>query len=430
MFGNWFKVFTLYTSILFCCASLLGAIEVTDSIRQELGMTVAQDITFYGVRETNPLNKDNWQGQNDWEASMEGDLDWYLLMADRLSFSLSGAVRWKEAAGTYWKESPSMREGANLYVREALLSADIPATPFRLMAGKTMVRHGPAVLLPITDFLIKDTKLNNGDNWGKWLFGLSGSFSAVMVELWAFPEHTWFADDYRKRDSGDNEVPMALFHLSFTHSIHRLGFLYYHNGEHSAGMYYSGQIDESLLPYMEGAISSSSLVRSLDGSTLTHRSDGWSADFLAGMSYAPSFADVSVFLEYRYRSSGYSESDWKDLEIALSSLHIDRPYDYYPVCGYLSTTTPYLETAIHAVGLRIQNTGLVAGFLNYSLTSFFLAPDGCYSAARIELHAIDRLSLAVQGVSIVSVDRAGETAWWNNTWNIQIAARWTVRAYE
>ncbi len=401
-------------------------------LAQELGLIVSQDADLHGIRTDNPLNVGNWQGKPDWETAMAAELDWYAGYANRIRLSVNGDMEWREASGEYRGEGPVSRGGTDLFLDEALICLDLHEWGLRLASGKTTIRQGPTVLFPVVDFLVKDTKLSDGQNHGAWTTGLSLTAGHAVIEAWISPANSWFRDDYSPPGSDGDEDPMVLAHAAFESGIHRLGALYYHNGANSVGCYYSGQIGDGLIPYAEAAVSDGPLVRPFADELLRSAPDGWSLDATCGASWAPSFAGVTAYVEYRYRSSGYDDGEWDEIRDGLAGL-LSPPPDYplyYRSCGSIASSLPYFDTPTHSFGLRLQNSRPIADALDCYLNAFFLAPDGLYLSGELSLSAIDRLRVSIGATALMSLEDRGEVAWWNDAWSVRLAASWTVRAYE
>lgn len=347
----------------------IWAFDLGDSITQELGLTVQQEVNLY----------------EKWDTQMHSDLDWYLGVSDRITFNTAGSLNWLQRSGPYGEENPNLRGDPEVFLNEALLAFNLYELGMRFYAGKTVIKHGSAVLFPILDFLVEDLKTAGDEQKGLWMSGASCAKDSYFAEIWFSPTHS----DFKAK---------ALFHTAYTFDIHRLGLVYYYNGGQpvggqpataqsagqTAGAYYSGQISDSLIPYAEVAVSNKP-------------QDTWNTDATCGLSYAPSFANAALFFEYRFLSSG-----------SISNFH----------------------TPVHSGGLRLQNSRQIADLFDCSLTAFYFAPDGLYFSAQSAIYLIDRLEILLGATSLVPMSDIGETAWWQDTWHIQLAAKWILRTYE
>lgn len=423
MFAKKIKTLSFAIALFFFSQAALSTLDISEGFTQELGLTISQKAGFHGIRANNPLNKDNWQEQPEWELTMQGELDWYVGFTDRWQFSLASNLHWLESAGEYWKEHKVLRDDSHVSLNEALFSFDIHEYGLRLMAGKTSIRQGSAVLFPVLDFLIKDTKQNNGNTSGKWLAGFSLQQGKANLGAWFSPPPFY---------EHENSDLTTLLHLGYTQNVHRFGLLYYHKGANVLGGYYSGQIGDSVIPYLEAAVSDHPLLHSFTPESVFSPSDNWSSDATCGLSYSPSFLNISIYLEYRYRSSGYESDDWNEIEKNVHSLRSLLPHNpsYYGISGSIASSLPYFTTPKHSFGLRFQNSRLLANHFYYNINTFFLAPDGLYLSAAVELSAIDRLKISLQLIEALSLGDKGEMAWWKDSWQIQLAAQWTARTFE
>jgi hypothetical protein len=411
-------------AMLFLTAAFASAAEdFSDTIHQQLDLRVNQSINLYGIRNDNPLNRNNWQEQEEWESILGADLSWSAQFSNSLQFDFRGDMWWSEIAGGYGA-------GALLYkdplfnVDEALLDITIRGTG-SVMAGKTMRNYGAALLLPVTNFLYEDTMENNNGNHGKWMAGFSFYRGVVSVEGWHAPMAQWIHDAYTPPDR-DGLDAMFLLNTIITADIHRIGFIYYYNRAHKMGAYYSGQMGDSFLPYAEIAVSNHPLLPSFAPGTVLSRPDSWSFDGLWGGACYFTDSNIAVCLEYRFRTSGHTDTDWNVLAEGLSSPEFGNP----AVMGDIAKALPYLYTPTHTIGLRLQNTRQIGGLFDYGITLFWLAPHGMYMRGEGAVSLFERLTISLGASYIPSFGNKGESRWWNKLWQINLALQWSARTAE
>jgi hypothetical protein len=402
-----------------------GALPVT----QDLALDVSETGELAGVRMDNPLNEDNWQGRGEWKARMTGNLDWYVGVSDVAYFSFKGDMSWDEAAGDRWSEEESLRGSPVFRPKEALVSVNATSLGASVMAGRTSRRYGSAVMMSVVDFLSMDTMENDAANHGKCMAGLSFFRNPVSLELWYSPIAKWVPDEFRYKSASDGVDSMVLASASALVGVHRFGAVYYHNGASSCGAYYSGQVGDSLIPYAEFAVSDHPLLAPFVPDSAFSRSDGASLDALVGCSVSPRVGNVTAYLEYRYRSSGFTPADWDSLESALDSCP-EAMGQAARLRGSVASRLPYFYTATHTAGIRIQNASAIADCIDYNLNAFYLAPDGLYLKAESTLSLFDRMKLLGVAEAMVALGDESEIGWWNETWRLTLAARWTVTTSE
>ncbi|MDR2601450.1 MAG: hypothetical protein LBC53_03225 [Spirochaetaceae bacterium] len=396
----------------------VSANDFLDAIRQQLDLTIHQSMNLYGIREDNPLNRNNWQEQEEWESRLEAELSWYLQFANILQLNFRGDMQWSEISG-YYDDREFLYKDVLFNVDETLLDINIYGTG-RIMAGKTMRKYGAALLLPVTNFLYEDTIEKDSENHGKWMAGFSFYQGIISVESWYSPIADWVHDAYTPplRD-GLNAI--FLLNSIITTDIHRFGFVYYHNRAHKAGAYYSGQIGDSFIPYAEIAVSNHPLVSSFAPDAVLSRSDSWSFDGLLGGSCYLTDINTAIYMEYRYRTSGYTNNNWNVLEQGLSSTAIIET---------IANALPYLYTPVHTIGIRVQNTRQIRELFDYGINLFWLAPYGMYIRGEGVVSLFERLKISLGASYIPSFGNSGETRWWNKTWQIDLALQWSVRTME
>jgi hypothetical protein len=397
---------------------MAAAEDFSDSIGQQLDLTVQQSMNLYGIRTDNPLNRNNWQEQEEWESTLGADLSWYIQFSNSLRFNVRGDMRWSEIAG-YYGDAAFRYKDPLFNVDEALLDITIHGTG-GVMAGKTMRNYGAALLLPVTNFLYEDTIEKNTENHGKWMAGFSFYRDIVSVEGWYAPIAHWIHDAYAPPDR-DGPDAMFLLNSVVTADIHRIGFVYYHNGAHKIGVYYSGQAGDSFIPYAELAVSNRPLVPSFAPGTVLSRPDSWSFDGLLGGSCYVTDINTAVYMEYRCRTSGYTDNDWNILAKGLESPAL---------MGDIAKALPYLYTPVHTVGMRIQNTRQIGEFFDYGINLFWLAPHGMYIRGEGVISLFERLKISLGAAYIPSFGNKSESRWWNKTWQIDLALQWAVRTGE
>ena len=441
--------FSLTLAFLAAVCSAAHAEGFSESITQRLCLEVGEESTVTGVRADNPTNGDNWQGRDEWKAAMTADLDWFLGISNRAYFSFKGDMDLTEASGARWDQDGSTSGDQSFRAKETLVSFNLNKWGMSAMAGKTMRRYGSAVMLPVTDFLSRDTAENDSPNHGKWMAGVSFSRNPVTAELWYAPISSWVRDEYRYDSARDGADAMVLFDASILVDVHRAGLVYYHNGSNALGAYYSGQLGECVIPYAECAVSDRPLLPSFAQEDLMSRDDGPSLDALLGFSVSPRVGNVTAYVEYRYRSSGITGKEWDSLETALADPVLPDSAGPASAGGYMSegayaaamgaarraqgtvaTELPYFYTATHAIGVRAQNSSSIADCVDYNLNAFYLAPDGLYLKAESTLSALDRLKLIASASAMIALGDEGEMRWWNETWQLSLAARWTVSTSE
>jgi hypothetical protein len=381
-------------------------------------------MNLYGIRDDNPLNRNNRQEQEEWETIAGAELSWYLQLSNSLRFNFRGDMHWSEIAGRY--NDTAFRYNDPLFnVDEALLNITIHGAG-SVMAGKTMRKHGAALLLPVTNFLYDETIENTTENHGKWMAGFSFYRGIVSVAGWHAPIADWVPDAYAPPDR-DGLDAMFLLNSTVTADIHRIGFVYYHNRAHKAGVYYSGQLGDSFIPYAEIAVSNRPLVPScMPPDTVLSRSDSWSFDGLVGGSYYFTNINTAVYMEYRYRTSGYTDNDWNVVAEGLSNPGLTSP----ALIGAIANALPYLHTPVHTLGMRIQNTRQIGELFDYGINLFWLAPYGMYIRGEGAVSLFDRLKVSLGASYIPSFGNKGESRWWNKTWQIDLALQWSVRTAE
>jgi hypothetical protein len=441
-------------TLAFSIALFFGALAAasaegfSESIAQRLCLEVGEESTVTGVREDNPTNADNWQGRDEWKAAMTADLDWFLGISDRAYFSFKGDMDWTEASGARGDTDGATSGDRSFREKEVLATVNFPELCASAMAGKTMRRYGTAVMMPVTDFLSRDTAENDAPNHGKWMAGISFSRNPVTAELWYAPIGSWVRDEYRYASGRDGVDAMVLCNASILVDVHRAGLVYYHNGSNALGAYYSGQLGECVIPYAECAVSDRPLLASFAPEDAMPRDDGPSLDALLGFSVTPRVGNVTAYVEYRYRSSGVTANEWDDLESALADPVAPdfsspaaggppSPAEYAAAVGAArraqgstAAELPYFYTATHAIGARVQNSSSIADCVDYNLNAFYLAPDGLYLKAESTLSALDRLKLIASASAMIALGDKGEMRWWNETWQLSLAARWTVATSE
>jgi len=320
-----------------------------ETIEQQLDLTMGQTAGIWGLGTENPLNRDNWQEQKDWETEMEAALNWHIRFSNRLLFDFSGSMAWMEMGGFYNGGTP-VYESPLFALDESLLNLNIHEAGIRVMAGKTMRKQGTALLLPVTNFLYDDTLEPDRDNHGKWMAGFSLYQQGIFFEGWAAPAASWVPDAYSPYAGGESSV-MVLLNGAYTFDVHRLGLLYYYNGAHKTGLYYSGQIGTAFIPYGEAAISNHSMIKQFVPGSLYVPPDTWSFDMVLGGSYAFSRLNGTLYMEYRYRSSGYDANDWQKINTAIAAQGLN-----HGALGLMAQSLPRLYTTPHTIGFRIQNT--------------------------------------------------------------------------
>ena len=433
----------LSLALLVAALSAARAEGFSESVAQRLCLEVGEESTASGVRGDNPLNVDNWQGRDEWKAAMTADLDWFLGVSNRAYFSFKGDMDWTEGSGARWESGGASSGDRSFRAKEALVSLSISEWGVSAMAGKTMRRYGSAVMMPVTDFLSRDTAETDSPNHGKWMAGVSFSRNPVTAELWCAPIGSWVRDEYRYDAARDGVDAMVLFDVSILVDVHRAGLVYYHNGSNALGAYYSGQLGECVIPYAECAVSDRPLLAPFAPEGLMPRDDGPSLDALLGFSVSPRVGNVTAYVEYRYRSSGITGKEWDSLEVALADPVIPNSGapgsagEYAAAVGAarraqgaVAAELPYFYTARHAIGVRAQNSSSIADCVDYNLNAFYLAPDGLYLKAESTFSALDRLKLIASASAMIALGDEGEMRWWNETWQLSLAARWTVSASE
>ncbi len=416
---------------------------LAESISQDLALTVGQKATASGIREDGPLNRDNWQGRDVWEARMDGELEWRARAGDRAAFSFRGDMSWIEGASSQWGIPRGERARPEFRHDELLLSLSARDSGVTAFAGKTTRRYGSAVMMPVTDFLSVDVDEGEAGRHGKWMTGFSLFADPITVETWYAPIASWVPDEYRHDRARDGVDAMALVNVSALLGVNRVGAVYYHDGASAVALYWSGQVGDGLVPYAECAFSDRPLLEDFAPGIAPGRGDGASLDALAGFSFAPRWIDATVYAEYRYRSSGYGPDDWDALESALADPAFPASSDPASVAAYraamgeafrdrgaVASSLPYFRASRHAAGLRIQNSRAIAGFLDGNLNVFYLAPAGFYLKVESSASFIDRLTLVATAEAMLASGSAGETAWWNETWRASLAAIWQVMASE
>ena len=437
----------LSLALLVAVGAAARAEGFSESVAQRLCLEVGEESTVTGIRADNPTNADNWQGRDEWKAAMTADLDWFLGISNRAYFSFKGDMDWTQVSGARWDQNGATGGDRSFRAKEALASFSLNEWGINAMAGKTMRRYGTAVMMPVTDFLSRDTAENDSPNHGKWMAGVSLSRNPVTAELWYAPIDSWVRDEYRYDSARDGVDAMVLFDASILVDVHRAGLVYYHDGSNALGAYYSGQLGECVIPYAECAVSDRPLLPSFAPEDQLSRDDGPSLDALLGFSVSPRVGNVTAYVEYRYRSSGITGKEWDSLESAIVEPALPGGYasmgdyasaDEYAVAfgaarraqGAVASNLPYFYTATHAIGVRAQNASSIADCVDYNLNAFYLAPDGLYLKAESTLSAIDRLKLIASASAMIALGDEGEMRWWNETWQLSLAARWTVSTSE
>ncbi|MDR1277498.1 MAG: hypothetical protein LBK02_01970 [Treponema sp.] len=396
--------------------------DLSSIIDQQLDISVEQRTGLWELRKNNPLNQDNWQEQPDWETETKATLDWHIGFSKRLQFNTSGSMDWKSLQG-YYHDHSLRYESPDFYLDTALLDFNIHEAGLQIMAGKTMRNYGSAVLLPVTDFLYLDTLERDRINHGKWMAGVSLYYRGLSFETWAAPAASWLHDAYRPRDEGDFDA-MILSSAVYSFDIHRLGLVYYHNGAHQLGLFYSGQIGMGLIPYGELAVSNHSLLRNFSPYTSP---EGWSVDMVLGGSYAFSRMNGTLYAEYRYRSSGIAPGGWREIGDKLLA---EEAAHNYAALGQTAQSLPYLFTPRHTAGIRLQNTRQIGDLFDYSATLFYLAPDGFFIRGEGTLTLLERLKIMVGFSAFPSLADRGEMAFWEKKWQGDITLQWTARTSE
>ncbi|HHU36865.1 MAG TPA: hypothetical protein GXZ47_06510 [Treponema sp.] len=430
-------------SLILCGRTPLWAFDISDSISQELGLNIHQEVNLHGIREDNPTNTDNWQKLSEWETQMSASLDWYLGFSNRCTITAEGTMNWLQHAEPCSEENRRLQGNPAFALNEALLAVNIHEVGIRFFAGKTLVTQGPAVIFPVLDFLAKDClakdlKTASAEQEGLWMTGASFGKNNIFAEIWFSPALSWAPGEDFSANSESN--PVVLFHTVYTLGTHRFGLIYYYGGQtitgNTAGAYYSGQISDSLIPYGEVSFADHRLVPGLPAEATFQLPETKSVDATVGLSYAPDFANLSFFFEYRFRSSGYNSKTWNSIKSELSDLSalVDQAPQNEPLykrlCGAHSSSLPYFNTSVHSAGIRIQNSRQIADLFDYNINTFYLAPDGIYLSAHTSLSLIDRLKIGLTTTGLFSLADKGEMAWWENNWQLQLAAEWQLRTYE
>jgi hypothetical protein len=90
----------------------------------------------------------------------------------------------------------------------------------------------------------------------------------------------------------------------------------------------------------------------------------------------------------------------------------------------------YLSTPRHTAGLHFQNTRQIGELFDYSVTLFYLAPDGFFIRGEGIFTLIERLNIVFGVSAFPSLTGRGEMALWEKKWQGDITLRWTVNTSE
>lgn len=368
------------------------------SMSQDITLSVEQRASFIGINEDSPINPDNWMEKYDRETLLEARLRWNVSYKNRAWIDLEGDLK-----------RDHINDGeSRVNLSEAALTISAYELGLRATAGKTMRRYGAALLLPVTDFLYE------GDS--QYMCGLSYSSQPFSADVWYADAKTAFA------------------HAVLSFGENRLGVLGNISQTMKAGAYYQGQAGDSVIPYLEWALSNEAIL---------YNDPGLATDILAGLSYAPFFANATIFAEYRFRSAGLTEGDWNDLRLSVrdptppSAQTPQTMGEFYAkkgrvqsLRGEIALNLPYLEASAHTAGLRAQNSRQIGGVLDWNLTSFYILPDGLFFRAEAIASPFDQLQFGLRTDTVISVQDKGEAAWWPEKWKATLTVKWTARTSE
>lgn len=420
--------------LLLLALASVPAVSYDMRISQDLDASAEETCSLYGVRKDNPLNDENFQERPSVEQLFTGEARWLARFGRRVSVLADGIMDWTQYSGTAGGTGPEQGE-TDLRLHELLFTLDISEAFLKFRLGKTCFSWGPAVLFPVVDY-IKDGLLEEDSQYdGKWLAGFSfqkgfAGFDAVFSPGSSFLKRTLHLHEAYSPHSQDSADWFALARAGCTLGVHRFGLLYNFNGSSRFGAYYSGQTGDEWVPYAECSFSNRSQLRGDALRSFAGKDDGFSFDGLVGAHYTSSFANLSVFAEYRFKSSGLSGSDCTAVRQNAQRLKQYSPGMYYEESGLLCGYFPYMASPVHTAGVRLQNASPVADCIDCGVNVFYLAPKGLYVEAQGDITVIERLKLSMNGRMLLSPEDGSELNFHGNLWEMRLSCQWTVHAAE
>jgi hypothetical protein len=292
------------------------------------------------------------------------------------------------------------RAEARLSVREWGLEA---------VFGKLRPQFGANYVAPLS---LMNLRGRDEFEKGLWMGGASWTIGDLAFEAYC-------ETDPAAIGAGD---PVVIAASSALFGINEAGILFRREYGNNFGAWYRGQIGEGLIPYAELMLRETGDFIDVEG--LPSRGAGWNADALAGMGYSPALLNLSCYLEYRYRQAGYGEGDWEGMRGLLP-----------PDQAAAVQAFPFLQSAVHSVGFHARNAIELGGFLSWSLSCVYLAPDGVFAEAAAEALLFDRLALGANASCAVAITGGAESArsemgLWPYSFRFSLRASWKLNAKE
>jgi hypothetical protein len=377
------------------------------AVRQSFSASLGQEAFFQDLRSDSVLNGDNWLGLPDWGLPLDAQARWEIDIARRLSVSLEPSLRYLASGGTYADQgfaeagSPRGAPGFSLDRAEARLS--VREIGLEASFGKTRPQFGSNYLQPLS---VINLRGREGCDQGLWMAGLFLALRDLSLEAYC-------------QASRDPVVAVAAGALA---GLSEFGVVYRREGGNGFGAWYRGQAGDGFIPYAEFMLRQDSSF--LDVKGLPARDLGWNFDALAGLGWTPAEANLCAYLEYRFRQSGYDESDWDRLRSLAPPDQAAAFQDF-----------PRLQSAAHSAGLHLMNASEIGGRLSWAATGVYLYPDGLYASARLSAKLLDQLSLAcgIEYAACLAPDPGSsrsETAFFPFDWRLGLSGRWTINAKE
>jgi hypothetical protein len=377
-------------------------------LRQSVSIDAAQEAWYGGPREDGPVNAGNWMDLPAWHLGLLSDAE-LRVEADRaFSLSISPRVSWQELEGSASSLARSARDGstkeAEIELRRAEASLELPELGIRALFGKMRPEFGVDFIEP---FSVINRRGKAEFDEGLWMGGLNLAWRDLSLEAYC----------EAKAD------PVALAALSALAGEHELGLLYRYEGGNDIGTWYRGQIGNELIPYAEAMLRDEAAALDVEG--LSPRAEAWNWDALLGLGYTPAWANVSAYLEYRYRSGGYGDEDWKSLRATVDAAGRGAE-------AALLSGLPRLQTSVHGLALYLRDAREIAERYSWSAFAAYLHPGGLYASLGASARIAAQCSLEAESDLAASLGDGSpsELAYWPYSWRCSLRLRWKIKAEE
>jgi hypothetical protein len=376
--------------------------EKQSPISQSIAIELSQSGVMQKIREDGMANSENWMEMPEWWLPLQAKAEWSVDIAGRVSIALSPEVSWKETGGTYsedaFKELESQIQDPIFGLERAEARFSLREAGLQAIFGKLRPQFGVNYIAPLS---LANPRGRDEYEDGLWMGGLFLAIGDISFEAYC----------QTVKD------PVVVAAASGLFGLHEAGIVFRREYANAFGAWYRGQIGDGLIPYAECMLREKGDFLDIQG--LPARGIGWNVDALAGLGFSPESLNLSCYLEYRFRQAGYAKGEWDDLR-GLS------PPDQASLIGGF----PYLQSAVHSLGLHLRNADEIGGFFSWSLSCVYL-----FAEAGAQALLFDRLALGAKASSALLLgsdadSSASEMALWPYVSKLSLYATWKMNAKE